>query len=203
MDHRERVLRAAAQVFAELGYRGATTRRIAREARVNEVTLFRQFGTKQELIQEAIRYAARAGGGATLPARPRRPRQELLRWSRAQLERLHERRSMIRTCMGESAEHPEVVSAATAAPVRVKAELRAYLSRLQSAGLAEPDFDADVAAAMLMGALITDAMGRDLMPESYPYPRDEAAARFVDLFLRAIGGRGAGGPPTRKASERK
>jgi AcrR family transcriptional regulator len=203
MDPRERVLRAAAQLFAELGYRGATTRRIAREAGVNEVTLFRQFGSKQELIRSAIRHAARVGEGVTLPARPRRPRQELLRWSEAQLERLHERRSMIRMCMGESAERPEVVSAATAAPVRVKAELRAYLLRLRSGGLADRDFDVDAASAMLMGALFTDAMGRDLMPESYPYPRDEAAARYVDLFLRAIGGRGAGGSPTRQTSGRK
>src|SRR6185437_17057975 len=47
MDIRERLLGAAAQVYAEAGYRGATTRRIAHEAGVSEITLFRQFGSKE------------------------------------------------------------------------------------------------------------------------------------------------------------
>ena len=37
---RQRLLDAAARVFARSGLEGATTREIAREAKVNEVTLF-------------------------------------------------------------------------------------------------------------------------------------------------------------------
>ncbi len=55
MDVRDSLLRAATSVFAEVGTRGATTRRIAREAGVNEVTLFRHFKSKDELIQAALR----------------------------------------------------------------------------------------------------------------------------------------------------
>ena len=47
MDVREQLLEAAVKVFAIAGFRGATTRRIAQEAGVNEVTLFRQFGSKE------------------------------------------------------------------------------------------------------------------------------------------------------------
>ena len=36
------------------GYLGATTRRIAEEAEVSEVTLFRLFGTKEAVLEEAI-----------------------------------------------------------------------------------------------------------------------------------------------------
>jgi AcrR family transcriptional regulator len=45
---------AALKVLAGRGYAGATTRRIADAAGVNEVTLFRRFGDKRQLILAAI-----------------------------------------------------------------------------------------------------------------------------------------------------
>jgi AcrR family transcriptional regulator len=200
MDHRERILRAAARVFAETGYRGATTRRIAQEAEVNEITLFRHFGSKDDLIREAIQYAGVEAELPRLPEEPRSPLEELTAWSRAHLMRLYEVRSMIRTCMGESVEHPEITGPATSRPVRVKTELKNYLVRLQERGMAAPDFDVDVASAMLMGALFTDAMGRDVMRACYPYGMEEAPARYVELFLRAIGARTSKTHPTSTSS---
>src|SRR5919201_1813350 len=72
IDNRSRILDAAARVYAEYGYRGSTTRRIAVAAGVNEVTLFRTFGSKAALIGEAVRSHAAAVGShhATLPADP-------------------------------------------------------------------------------------------------------------------------------------
>ena len=55
---KQQLLDAAVRVYAEGGFRGATTRRIAEEAGVNEVTLFRLFGSKAALIDEAIRCRA-------------------------------------------------------------------------------------------------------------------------------------------------
>ena len=52
---RQRLLDAAARVFARSGLDGATTREIAREAKVNEVTLFRHFQTKDNLLSEVVR----------------------------------------------------------------------------------------------------------------------------------------------------
>jgi AcrR family transcriptional regulator len=200
MDHRERILRAAARVFAETGYRGATTRRIAQVADVNEVTLFRHFGSKDELIREAIRHAGMEPAFPRLPEEPGSPREELTEWCRVHLTLLYEVRSMIRTCMGESVGRPEITGPGTARPVRVKAELKNYLVRLQERGMAAPDFDVDVASAMLMGALFTDAMGRDVMPDCYPYGLEEAPARYVELFLRAIGARTSETQPTSTSS---
>ncbi|MEN6545314.1 MAG: helix-turn-helix domain-containing protein [Armatimonadia bacterium] len=51
---RERLLSAAVEVLLDRGYRGATSREIARMAQVNEVTLFRLFSTKDDLLAEAI-----------------------------------------------------------------------------------------------------------------------------------------------------
>ena len=59
MDIRDRILEAAKKVYAQHGFRGATTRLIAIEAGVNEVTLFRQFKSKTALINEAAELYAR------------------------------------------------------------------------------------------------------------------------------------------------
>jgi hypothetical protein len=40
---------------------------------------------------------------------------------------------------------------------------------------------------MLMGAIFTDAMCRDQMPERYPYSMRDAVEQYVTLFLAAIG----------------
>ena len=50
----QRLLDAAARVFAQNGLEGATTREIAREAGVNEVTLFRHFQSKENLVAAVI-----------------------------------------------------------------------------------------------------------------------------------------------------
>jgi AcrR family transcriptional regulator len=50
---RVRLLSAARQVFVEKGYRGATTRDIAIRAELTEPMLFRYFGSKAALIEEA------------------------------------------------------------------------------------------------------------------------------------------------------
>ncbi len=53
-ETRQRILDAALKVFVEQGYKGATTRRIAQEADVNEVTIFRHFGNKLKLIEAVL-----------------------------------------------------------------------------------------------------------------------------------------------------
>ncbi len=53
-DTEQKILDAALRVFASEGYEGATTRRIAQEANVNEVTLFRKFQSKENLLREVL-----------------------------------------------------------------------------------------------------------------------------------------------------
>lgn len=53
-DTEERLIAAAIAEVSAHGYRGATTRAIADRAGVNEVTLFRRFGTKAELVRRAL-----------------------------------------------------------------------------------------------------------------------------------------------------
>ena len=54
LETRRRILEAAARVFARDGFHGATTRDIAREAQVNEVTLFRHFHSRGDLLRAVL-----------------------------------------------------------------------------------------------------------------------------------------------------
>jgi AcrR family transcriptional regulator len=47
---REKIVGAALRTFSRCGYRGATTRLLARAANITEVTLFRYFPTKEKLF---------------------------------------------------------------------------------------------------------------------------------------------------------
>ena len=189
MNVREQLLAAAARVYAEAGYLGATTRRIAQEAGVNEITLFRHFGSKQALLHEAI---ARAGGAprsaALLPDDPADPAAELFRWARSHIADLQEHRSLIRTCLGELEARPGLVSSSLESPTAQAAgALAAYLRRLRERRLAGGVFDEHIASAMLMGTLFGDAMGRDVVPEMFRKSLDESLHEYVRLFVRAIG----------------
>lgn len=187
MDVRERLLHAARRVFEEAGSRGATTRRIATEAGVNEITLFRHFGSKSVLISEALAAASREPVHTGLPAEPRDPEAELLAWSHAGYAHLRLHAAMIRTTLGELAEAPEAARCVAGPPVQVHTELLQYLQRLRDRGMADGDWEPDAAANLLMGALFADAIARDAFPEKYPYPEAEAPAKYVRMFLRAIG----------------
>ena len=193
MDHRCRILDAAARVYADFGFRGATTRRIATAAGVNEVTLFRTFGSKEALIEEALRHHAHTGSAAAvLPDTPVDPERELVAWATAQLADLREHRSLIRKSMSELEERPELAPTVTAGWATCDAVLHAYLDRLRARGFVDAAAESDLLAggAMLMAALFSDAMGRDMLPEIFPQPEHAAPAVYVRLFLRAVACRG-------------
>ena len=60
---RQRLLRAALELYTTEGYRAATTERIASRAGVAEGTIYRHFRGKEELFNEAYRGALRWGHG--------------------------------------------------------------------------------------------------------------------------------------------
>jgi AcrR family transcriptional regulator len=187
MSAREQLLEAAARLYAEAGYRGATTRRIADRAGVNEITLFRHFGSKDTLIREAIARAGSAIESQALPDPPRDPSRELREWARAHIGALRKRRSLIRTCMGEIEEHPGIFSAENSPPAVAAKALSRYLRRLRETGQAKAQFNEVAASAMLMGVLFADAMGRDVMPDMYRNDPDQAIDEYITLFLRSVG----------------
>lgn len=189
VDVRDALLKATLKLFAEFGSRGATTRRIAQEAGVNEVTLFRHFPTKEALIHAALHTFVEQTQYLRLPETPADPAAELTAWARDHHKHLYKLRSLIRTSMGEFEEHPDQCKQAMCVSINIHNELTDYLTEARKRGVVTADFDPCAAAAMLMGTLFADAMGRDPMPERYPYSMRDGIDHYLTLFLRAIGAR--------------
>lgn len=187
MDVRERILRAAAELYGETGFRGATTRRIAERAGVNEITLFRHFGSKTRLLHEAFKCAGSTSNLCRLPIRPENPRAELIEWAMANHRELHARRSLIRTAMGEIEEHPDLMPPGQSPTVSAGQDLVRYLAELKTAGRIRDDVPLSAAVTMFMGTLFADAMSRDVLSEMYADPPETSVERYVELFVRALG----------------
>ena len=183
---RQQIIDAAAKVYAELGFRGATTRKIAEVAGVNEVTLFRTFGSKANLIDEVIRSCHRDPGAASLPADPEEPEAELTRWVGETHRFMLDRRGLIRSAVAELHEHPEHSTEVADHPTVSFRELRAYVDRLHTSGAIPDVANANAACTMLLGTLFSDALHRDVMPSMFP-PAPDAPRTYVRLFLRALG----------------
>ncbi len=192
---RGKLVAAAARVYGEFGFRGATTRRIADQAGVNEITIFRQFGSKEALINEAVRTHAVRPPFPNLPLVPVDPRSELTEWADVVRAHMSDARSLVRRMMSEMEERPVVAPCIGEGPMRAASQLHAYVGRLSTHGFLPADSetgagpDIPAATSMLMSALFADAMGRDLMPAMYPEPAERAPAAYVEIFLRALGAR--------------
>jgi len=55
LSTRDRIIEAAYTLFSEKGYHGTSTREIAKAASVSEVTLFRNFGSKELLFENVLK----------------------------------------------------------------------------------------------------------------------------------------------------
>lgn len=186
MDIRERLLSAAAQVYSETGFRGTTTRRIAQVADVNEITLFRHFGTKEALVKEALKLAYRKVEPVAL-GEPVDPAGELFAWAWNTYSHWYESRGLIARVMGDLVEHPVLAPDICEEPGCEHAMLSAYLTRLREVGLARGAFHADAAAGLLLGAVFTHATWRDHFASAELPPAEVVIREYVALLLNAVG----------------
>ncbi|MEP6619631.1 MAG: helix-turn-helix domain-containing protein [bacterium] len=202
MISRDRILEAAGRVYAKHGFRGATTRLIAIEAGVNEVTLFRTFGSKGALLEAVLTHSDEQFSVPALPTLPVDPQAELTAYLGVALDKLRAMRPLLVHATSEVDERPEAARFACEGRHHAHEELRAYVLRLQANGLASDDADVNTAVAMLVSAVMGDVMGRPMVADTYP-PIDEAAARYVRCFFRMIGANtGAAATTHRKSRSR-
>jgi AcrR family transcriptional regulator len=107
---RQRLVNAALELFAQQGITETTTKQIAEQAEVNEVTLFRQFGNKQGLIlavmEEAEIFDQLAASLGEQIDRTRPPAQTITRYAQSYLSLLDAVPEMLRSIIGEGGKYP-------------------------------------------------------------------------------------------------
>jgi AcrR family transcriptional regulator len=172
-------------VYAEAGYHGTTTRRIADEAGLNEVTLFRQFGNKDTLLREAIEQADRHSRDF-LSADAADPVAELHRWALACIHRFYHHQKLIRQVLGDTVQRPEMAPRICEDTSDEMNQLVSFLTALEKRGVlqAGDPMIIEGGAAMLVHSLLSNALWRDLVPEIPTL--EECAALFVEVLLRAL-----------------
>ncbi|BAZ20946.1 TetR family transcriptional regulator [Kalymmatonema gypsitolerans NIES-4073] len=186
---RTRIIQAAMQVFAQAGLHGATTREIARVAGVNEVTLFRHFASKEQLLGAVIENALALQTEAL--AHPEEWTNDLMRDLRdfAQLynSMLEGTEDLIRTFIGEAKRHPDAarrVIQEAAKPVKEK--LIAYLETGQARRTVRADVNLAVAVDMFTGMLLAGMLRRNAPSTLLSYSQQDYLESCVDIFVRGI-----------------
>jgi AcrR family transcriptional regulator len=182
-----RILEAAAKLFSEHGYEGATTRAIAAEAGVNEVTLFRNFGSKENLLLAVVeRFSALPRLGEAFAEQISGDyRQDLLLIGRHYLEMLQRNLRPILMTIFEAQRLPEVRRIIARPPARQRRMLGRYLRRQMAQGVVRELPDPELTAQAFFGMFFEYSLGRNLIDEEGTELSMEAVVEhLVDLFVR-------------------
>jgi len=184
---RERILDAALESFAEKGFSGTTTKELAKRAKVNEVTIFRQFRSKRALFSSVIserspvlEIADRVSSDTSGPV------DELLAGNiRTVLRMLRANKQLYFVILGDSWRQPRMRSMAYEQVVKKGIALVAKVMRdLMDAGKIRR-MDPEIAARALMGAVQFHFMTTEIMGGGAPtHDEEERLVRgLVSIFL--------------------
>jgi AcrR family transcriptional regulator len=181
------IMDAAAQQFAELGYKRATTRKIAQAAGVTEVTLFRHFGSKQNLFTAVLnRHALQPDSNAIFNQTLEGDyHQDMLRMGQYTMQIMQERRDVMRMMLCEAAHFPELQELLGQAPRQMRDMIAGYLQRRIEAGDIVPR-DPHVMAQGFLGFFFSYTMAFGFLDQAMALElsQDEMVAEFVDLFVQ-------------------
>jgi len=191
----ERLLDAAEQIFARDGLTGATTREIARAAGVNEVTLFRHFQTKENLVSAvAQRMCGAVADEAPSDAKPLG--EEHMKWIHglegvarilAQYAKIYygllmEYLPIIRTFIGEIHRHhcqEEPVIKSIFRPQREK--FMDQLKEAQTTGIIRKDVNLALAADQLCGMIFTNVLKQRIFT-----PREYSVEAYLEACAKMV-----------------
>jgi AcrR family transcriptional regulator len=187
-ETRQRILRAAAQVFAEKGYARATTRALADAAGVNEVTLFRHFGNKQSLFAAVIdEYAASAMTTTLAEQLTGDYHHDLRLMGRYLMQVLLERKDAVRLMLCEAAHFPEVREVMARNPRQLRQMLAGYLRQQMERGMMR-SLHPEVAAQAFWGMFFAYSISLGLLDEPIQpeLTSEEIVDQFVAIFVDGI-----------------
>lgn len=191
---RQRLLDAAFTVCAQRGLHGATTREIAEEAGVNEVTLFRHFGSKEKLIGALFERSVAAQAESLSDTEPDANDldHDLHRYAQRFNQMLFEHEPLIRTLIGEAHRYPEAARQVISDSVKpMRRRLMEYLEAAQKAGVVRLDLEVAPAVDAFTGMLLSGMLRRTGVPKCLEYEHETFVTTCVDLFLRGIAARPA------------
>jgi AcrR family transcriptional regulator len=185
---RERLLDAAARTFSTEGIQGATTRQIAREAGVNEVTLFRHFKSKEQLLGAVLErgLASEIALMNEHSSWKENLRESMENYARHYYSHLEKKQGFARAFIAEGQVLPKSMQTMIANVVRpVRERLIAILGDAQKAGVLRPDLNVECALDAFKNTLYAGMLRQGAyLPRSYS--TEAYIETVVDIFVRGI-----------------
>ena len=163
---RSRVMKAALEEFTLCGYKGTSTKRIAERAGVNEVTIFRHFGSKLELFRAASEQAFRELSVPTLSEEHLKlPLRDCLsKMFYEYLERAPAQTDIFMLGMSESFAHPQIAEIFNDFAWQNRVNLAECFRQIYAAGkLRETNFG--ILAHVVLSSLYSLVLVRHRAPE--------------------------------------
>jgi len=185
----EKILLAAINLMAEKGYDSTTTKEIALAAKVNEVTLFRHFGTKEKLLEAAFNQFHYGNEMTTLFNEGLKGilHEDLLLISRTYHKIMNRNSKLISIALKGSSTLPDsVLQEASRNPKQLKNLLADYLTTMSSQGKvvsSNPEIQALSFMWMNYGAFISRLNAKEAVSE---HTLDEFIEESVRLFTKAL-----------------
>jgi len=183
---RARIITAASRLFTEKGYAGTTTRAIAEAAGVNEVTIFRHFGTKENLAKAIMDQFGGLAIAEDLELRFSGDyAQDLNLIGKMMMKVMTERSDSMRMAICEAGNFPEFQQVVAENPRQLRGMLARYLKRQMDNHVILPGH-AEVLAQAFLGMffsyiVLKGFLSDDLKPK---ISSDQVVDQFVDLFVR-------------------
>jgi AcrR family transcriptional regulator len=186
---RTRLIEAATKVFVTAGLTGATTREIARVAEVNEVTLFRHFQNKEQLLAAVITEAIALQSQALAHDDDwtQNLYVDLKNYARLCNQMMEEHENLIRTFIGEAKRHPQAARLILYETDKsLREQLVVYLQKSQDRGAVSSDIDLKASVDSFMGMLLHGILRFSDIPTTLDYSRECYIETCVNLFVRGI-----------------
>ncbi|SFE13753.1 transcriptional regulator, TetR family [Paenibacillus catalpae] len=185
----EKILLASINLMAEKGYDGTTTKEIALAAGVNEVTLFRHFGTKEKLLEAAFSRFHYGNEMTRLfnEGLKGHLQEDLLTVSRTYHNIMNRNRKLISIALKGSSTLPDsVLQEASRNPKHLKNLLTDYLTTMSSKGKvvsSNPEIQALSFMWMNYGAFISRLNAKEAVSED---TLDVFIEESVSVFTKAL-----------------
>ncbi len=184
---RERILQAAAGLIAEKGYARSTTRAIAEAAGVNEVTLFRHFGSKRNLLSELIqnRSALPNLTGMITGQLSGDYQKDLTLFAKVFLNSLLQRQDALRLILCEANELPEIRDVVAQIPKQLRLVITDYLKGQISRGVVR-DLDPELMAQAFLGMFFSHAVAGEFLggPAAFEQSTEDIISNSVEIFVK-------------------
>lgn len=195
----EEILKAAKKVIVREGYDGATTKLIADEAGINEVTLFRKFHSKENILQAVIKqqrdYALQALTSAFLSRgvhddnndNALRIATTLVGLGSRLIEFMKTRMDLMILLISEGKRKPSVAKSISSIPQDMIRQLEKLFEEQIRLGKMREDVDPHLAAVTFLGFLFYYSLMKEIFSDKVIKENKKILDGFIDIFLNGVG----------------